>query len=141
MGELANCPNCGELFVKGAQTVCRTCFLEEEEKFETVYSFIRKKKNRTATMGQVSDETGVEKSLIQKWLRQRRIQPGTFPNLTYQCERCDTQIYEGKLCLDCADVLKSDLQQGEVKTIAEKENEKKRQKVYFNVDQENKWRN
>ncbi|GEN47159.1 TIGR03826 family flagellar region protein [Alkalibacillus haloalkaliphilus] len=141
MGELANCPNCGELFVKGAQTVCQTCFQEEEEKFEKVYNFIRKKKNRTATMSQVSDETGVEKSLIQKWLRQRRIQPGTFPNLTYQCERCDTQIYEGKLCLDCAGDLKSDLQQGEVKTIAEKQNENKRQQVYFNVDQENKWRN
>ncbi|WP_188206715.1 TIGR03826 family flagellar region protein [Alkalibacillus aidingensis] len=143
MGELANCPNCGELFVKGSQDVCRKCFKEEEEKFDRVYNFIRKKKNRMATMNEVSEGTDVEKSLIQKWLRQKRIHAGSFPNLTYGCERCGEQIYEGKLCENCADQLKTDISQDErQKTIAELEQEKRdRQQVYFNVDQENKWRN
>ncbi|GAA0472208.1 TIGR03826 family flagellar region protein [Alkalibacillus silvisoli] len=141
MGELANCPNCGELFVKGAQTVCQNCFKEEEAKFEIVYDFIKKKKNRTATMNEVSEATEVEKKLIQKWLRQKRIQPGSFPNLTYECERCDTQIYEGRLCLDCAETLQKDLQQtDQPKTLKEREDENKREKVYYNVDKENKWR-
>ncbi|MET3682997.1 flagellar operon protein (TIGR03826 family) [Alkalibacillus flavidus] len=142
MADLANCPRCDKLFVKGAHDVCPDCLKQEEQDFQTVYEFIRKKKNRMSTMQEVSDQTGVEKHLIQKWLKQRRIHPGEFPNLTYECERCGTQIYEGRLCLDCAGDLQSDLnEETRGKTIAEQEQEKRDKQVYFNVDQENKWRN
>ncbi|MDQ0159661.1 TIGR03826 family flagellar region protein [Alkalibacillus salilacus] len=141
MADLANCPRCGNLFVKQNQDVCADCFKKEEEDFQTVYEFMRKKKNRMSTMNEVAETTGVDKHLIQKWLIQRRIHPGEFPNLTYDCERCGTQIYEGRLCLNCAGDLQNDLkEEAGAKTIAEQEQEKRDAKVYYNVQQENKWR-
>lgn len=91
MGELANCPMCGELFLKEILTVCRSCYEKEEEQFETVYKYIRKKKNRTATVDEVAEATGVKESLIRKWVKERRIHRADFPNLTYSCERCGEQ--------------------------------------------------
>ncbi|WP_027965373.1 TIGR03826 family flagellar region protein [Halalkalibacillus halophilus] len=143
MGDLANCPSCGQLFVKSTQPICRECYQKEEEQFESVYEFVRRKKNRASTMGEVSEATGVDKPLIQKWLREKRLHAASFPNLTYDCERCGEQIYEGKLCSTCATSLQKDLSEAPEKdrTFAEKQEEERKAKVYFNVDQENKWRN
>lgn len=45
MGELANCPKCGSLFVKTRlRSICDACYQEEEKAFETVYNFLRKRK-------------------------------------------------------------------------------------------------
>ncbi|MFD2639007.1 TIGR03826 family flagellar region protein [Piscibacillus salipiscarius] len=109
MGELANCPQCGELFVKGAISVCQKCYQEEEKKFEKVYKFIRKRKNRTATMYEVASETGVEESLITKWIKEKRIHPSQAPNFNYPCEKCGNPISEGKLCPSCTDTLRKNM--------------------------------
>nr|WP_289037057.1 TIGR03826 family flagellar region protein [uncultured Allobacillus sp.] len=140
MGELANCPMCGELFLKGILTVCRSCYEKEEEQFETVYKFIRKKKNRTATIDEVAEATGVKIPLIQKWVKERRIHRADFPNLTYSCERCDEQIQEGKLCDSCKNELYQDLQASEEPTIAEKVKEEKKSDIYYNVTKDRTWR-
>lgn len=126
MGELANCPMCGELFLKEILTVCRSCYEKEEEQFETVYKYIRKKKNRTATVDEVAEATGVKESLIRKWVKERRIHRADFPNLTYSCERCGEQIHEGKLCDSCKNELYHDLQASDEPTIAVKSKKKKR---------------
>ncbi|MGP4073862.1 TIGR03826 family flagellar region protein [Piscibacillus sp. B03] len=131
MGELANCPQCGELFVKRAIDVCQKCYQEEEKKFEKVYAFIRKKRNRTATMYEVSNETGVEESLITKWLKQKRIHPSQAPNFNYPCERCGNMISEGKLCSNCSDSLKRDLVD---ESAAQQVKESSNVTTYYNVN-------
>ncbi|RPF54353.1 TIGR03826 family flagellar region protein [Aquisalibacillus elongatus] len=136
MGDLANCPRCGALFLKGPLDVCQNCYQEEEEKFDLVYQFIRQKKNRMATVLEVSSETGVEEKLIMKWVHQKRLHPAQFPNLTYPCERCSNPIREGKLCKDCADELKEGFNDEQPKTIAEKEAEYEKNRAYINVS---KW--
>ncbi|TFB24383.1 hypothetical protein E3U55_02460 [Filobacillus milosensis] len=140
MGELANCPRCGALFLKGAQDVCKDCHNEEEEKFDTVYAFIRQKKNRMATVLEVSDATGVEESLIMKWVHKKRLHPASFPNLTYKCERCDNQIYEGNLCKDCAEELKKGFTDDQPKTIAEQKAEQDKKRAYINMTEEKEWK-
>ncbi|SDZ33319.1 flagellar operon protein TIGR03826 [Evansella caseinilytica] len=101
MADLANCPNCGKVFVKALRPVCDACYREVEEKFDTVYTFIRKSRNRSATIDQVCEETGVEKDLIIRFIREGRLQLSQFPNLGYPCEKCGESTREGRLCSKC----------------------------------------
>ncbi|MGM8215196.1 TIGR03826 family flagellar region protein [Bacillaceae bacterium W0354] len=138
MGELANCPNCGKLFVKGVQSVCRECYLEEEEKYAIVYEFLRQKENRQATVLEVSEATGVEEALIMKFVKQRRLLQANFPNLTYPCDRCGKPIREGKMCKSCVEDIREGLT-AEARRVLTEEREK--EGAYFNINKENKWRN
>lgn len=122
MGELMNCPNCGSLFVKtNIRDVCETCYKEEDKAFQTVYTFIRKKENRTATIIETSEGTGVDEELIIKFIKTGRLKLAQFPNLGYPCQKCSTLIREGNLCGDCTNELRSEL------SVFEKEEERKRE--------------
>jgi flagellar operon protein (TIGR03826 family) len=128
MGELVNCPRCGRLFVKHSiRDVCEQCYKEEEALFEKVYQFLRKRENRTATMAQVVEATGVSESLITKWIKMRRIQLVHFPNLGYPCESCGTMIREGQLCPKCRTKLQTQLKQLE----EEKQRQRQRMATYY----------
>lgn len=102
MEQLTNCENCGQLYIKNAvRDVCEKCYRQEEEAYTTVYKFIRQRVNRTATMQQVVDGTGVEEKLIIKFIKKGRIHVSQFPNLGYPCDRCGAFIQTGKLCDSC----------------------------------------
>ncbi|MGE8080531.1 TIGR03826 family flagellar region protein [Peribacillus loiseleuriae] len=108
--ELINCTNCNTLFVKSKfRDVCDACYKEEEAKFDIVYKYIRKATNRTATMQQVVDGTGVEEELLIKFVKKGRLRLAQFPNLGYPCEKCGTIIKEGRICNSCASSIRSDL--------------------------------
>lgn len=110
MGEISNCPNCGAIFAKNKfRDVCQKCYVEEEKKFEEVYQFIRKRENRTATIQQVIEGTGVEEALILKFIKIGKLKLAQFPNLGYKCEKCGSIIRDGRLCRSCTDDLKSQL--------------------------------
>lgn len=111
MAELYNCPNCDRLFVKHAfRDVCDVCFKEEEKQFESVHSFIRKRENRTATMIEVVNATGVPEKLIMKFIKAGRLQVSQFPSLGYPCEKCGALIKKGKLCESCTEQLRSQIE-------------------------------
>ncbi|MGG3572001.1 TIGR03826 family flagellar region protein [Bacillus gobiensis] len=110
MNQLANCPKCNALFVKNEwQSICHACLKVEEKQFDVVYDFLRKQKNRQATLLQVSEETGVREELILKFIRQKRIQLSKFPNLGYPCERCKTIIREQRFCAKCREEMTNQL--------------------------------
>ncbi|WP_017470762.1 TIGR03826 family flagellar region protein [Amphibacillus jilinensis] len=141
MGELENCVNCGKLFVRLSRPVCQDCYKEEEEKFQIVYEFMKKRENRQATVLEIVEGTGVEEELIIKFVRENRLRASQFPNLTYPCDRCGQQIKEGKLCSDCSTDLSKDLKkQEEIETLKERQKaeERERQRTYFAVDKFNK---
>jgi flagellar operon protein (TIGR03826 family) len=124
MGELANCPKCGRLFVKHSiRDVCEQCYKEEEALFEKVHQFLRKRENRTATMSQVVEATGVSESLITKWIKIGRLQLVHFPNLGYPCESCGTMIRDGQLCPKCRTKLQTQLK------LLEEEKQRQRQRM------------
>ncbi|WP_246942755.1 TIGR03826 family flagellar region protein [Bacillus pinisoli] len=125
MGELANCPKCDKLFVATpAQDVCPTCYKEEQQLFETVYNYIRKKENRMATLPEVAEATDVEETLVIKWIRTGKLKLAQFPNLGYPCEKCKTLIRQGKICDQCAKGLQQDL-----KHLQEEEDRLKKEKT------------
>lgn len=122
MAELGNCPKCGDIYVlNNIRDVCLNCYKQEEADYEKVYQFIRKKQNRTAQMEEVVEATGVEKTLIYKFIKKGRIKLAQFPNLGYPCAKCGTIIREGKLCKPCTTGIQSDLQ------LVEKEEERKKE--------------
>ncbi|MGG5255325.1 TIGR03826 family flagellar region protein [Neobacillus sp. SM06] len=111
MEELVNCPNCNEIFVKSKfRDVCPKCWKQEEEDYNTVYQFMRKRENRAATIEQVVRQTGVKEELVLKFIKKGRIQITHFPNLGYPCDRCGRIIRTGKLCENCTAELREDLQ-------------------------------
>ncbi|WP_101843026.1 TIGR03826 family flagellar region protein [Halobacillus sp. Marseille-P3879] len=140
MAELANCPRCNALFMKGPVKVCRDCVKQEEEDFQTVYSFVRQKKNRTATVSDIVRETGVEEYKIREFVKAKRLHPAKFPGLAYSCKKCGADIKEGQLCEGCTGQLQADMQkQEEIKAIAEKnKKEDAGQVTYYSVKGNNR---
>ncbi|MCH1625076.1 TIGR03826 family flagellar region protein [Fredinandcohnia quinoae] len=133
MGELMNCPHCGSIFVKtNLRDVCEKCYKKEEKDFETVYQFIRKRENRTATLVEVVKATEVDEELITKFIRTGRLRLAQFPNLGYPCKKCHTLIREGNLCQSCTTHLRKEMvhyEEEEERKRAIKERDKGR--TYF----------
>ena len=133
MPDLDNCPKCGDIYVKNnIRDICPKCFKQEEADYEKVYQYIRKKQNRTAQMDEVVEATGVEKSLIYKFIKKGRIKLAQFPNLGYPCAKCGSIIREGNLCTPCLTGIKTDLKQVE-KEQERNEEIKKRNTTYYTM--------
>lgn len=136
MAELANCDRCGKVFVKSLRDICPDCYKEEEADFQKVYTFLKQQKNREATLMEVVEATGVEETLITKFIREKRLRTSMFPKLNYPCERCGTRIVTGRLCTNCTNELKHDLEKiDEIEKVSERNKaEDKKQSVYFTMD-------
>jgi flagellar operon protein (TIGR03826 family) len=136
MAELANCPYCDKVFVKNQfRDICNDCWKEEELKYETVYQYIRKRDNRMASMQQVVDATGVEETLILKFIRTGKLKLAQFPNLGYPCDKCGTYIREGKLCHKCAKELREDFNSFSAEEERRKQKEMRdKQGTYFSIN-------
>ncbi|PLR83154.1 hypothetical protein CVD25_16660 [Bacillus canaveralius] len=142
MAELTNCPSCDELFVKSQfRDLCQKCWKEEEQAFEAVYQFVRKRENRAATIYQVVENTGVEEELILKFIKSGRLKVTQFPNLGYPCDKCGTIIRQGKLCGHCAEQLKKQLDIHEYEEERRLEIEKRGKGTYFAAEDNLRRRN
>ncbi|MFD1849026.1 TIGR03826 family flagellar region protein [Oceanobacillus bengalensis] len=123
--------------MKNIRDICPACYREEENAYQTVYQFLRKQKNRQATMYEIVEATGVEEWYITKFIKEKRLLPSQFPNLNYPCERCMAPITSGKLCTDCTSELKKELDiQEEIENRNEKlhSEEKEAAKTYFTLN-------
>lgn len=110
MAEIRNCPRCNVFFnYTGLREVCHNCAQKEEEQYQIVYRFLRKRENRAATVDRIVEATGVDKDLLYKWVRKGRLHPAIFPNLGYPCDNCGHLTTKGKLCEKCQNELKNDL--------------------------------
>jgi len=138
VAELANCSRCGKVFVKSIRDVCQSCHQEEEEAFRVVYRFLTKRENREATVMEVVKATGVEEELIIKFIKQRRLRTSEFPKLAYPCKRCGVDIVSGRLCANCAEELRNDLEQHEKKNKFEASRKDRHEKIYYSIDKHKK---
>lgn len=110
MAEIRECPSCGEYFnYTGVRDVCYKCTQHEEEMYQIVYRFLRKRENRAATVDRIVEATGVEREVLYKWVRKGRLHPANFPNLGYPCDNCGRITNKGKLCEKCQSEIKADL--------------------------------
>ncbi|WP_405100349.1 TIGR03826 family flagellar region protein [Oceanobacillus sp. FSL H7-0719] len=135
MAELANCSRCGAVYVKMMRDTCQNCYKEEEKAFQIVYDYLKKQKNREATIPEIVDATGVEEELIIKFVKEKRLRPKDFPMLAYPCERCGRDIAKGKICSHCTEELKQDLAQAEEEEKV-KDEQKEKVNIYFTMNKD-----
>lgn len=132
MDQLANCPNCNDIFVKGQfRDLCVKCWKREEEDYQSIYQFIRKRENRAATIEQIVRNTGVKEELIIKFIKNKRLQIASFPNLGYPCDKCGHIIRKGKLCDKCTTELQGDLETFQAEEKRKHELLKKERNTYY----------
>jgi flagellar operon protein (TIGR03826 family) len=97
--DLDNCPRCGKLFAKNFREVCPACIKQIDLEYQVCSEFLRK--NRGATITEVSESTDVSVKQITKFIREGRISLIGAPNLSYPCEVCGTLIRENSMCINC----------------------------------------
>lgn len=121
MQNVDNCPRCGKIFVKALRPVCNDCAKEYEKMFEKVYSYIRKRDNRMASLEDVVEATEVKEEVIFQFIREGRLKLNQFPNLTYPCESCGKMTRSGRMCSSCRGNIDRDLKGAEAeKAIKER---------------------
>lgn len=102
--EVKACKRCGRLFqyVTGS-IICSECKKSEEDVFITVKEYIIEHKG--ATIEEVSCETGASVTLIEKFLKQGRLEIVEGSPIAITCERCGKKITTGKYCDKCKERL------------------------------------
>lgn len=103
--DLRNCSRCGKLFAyTGATRVCHVCRKTEEDDFKKVKDYLWD--HPRATIEMVHEETGVERELIIKFIKEERlIAEGVTIDFDLECERCGATIKKGRFCSKCQDEL------------------------------------
>ena len=128
---IKNCPECGKLFVLTLFDTCEECQKVEDEQYDLVYRYLRE--NPNSSFDVVSQDTGVRKSKILKFLREGRI---TATRITVEdkisCLSCGKKVEKGKLCPKCTDGFKGKISsvKKEGKTTEELK-DRKPSKVYI----------
>lgn len=105
--EVKTCKKCGKLFqyITGAP-ICPRCKKKEEELFQEVKAYLRA--NKGSTMEEVSEATGASLTMIQRFLREGRLEVTADSPIALSCEQCNAKIYTGRFCDKC----KRDMEQG-----------------------------
>ena len=102
--ELINCKLCGNLFRSSGRDVCEKCKKSEDDEYRKVKDYLRKRPQ--AAVFEVSQKTGVAISRIHTFIRQGRL--ATMINdHSLECLSCGKSIHSGRLCNNCAQVVKS----------------------------------
>ena len=107
---VANCPKCGRLMMKGPRALCPHCLQEIEDQYNRCLQYLRE--NKSCTLVELSEATRVPVSQITKFIREGRISIADHPSISYECEVCGTPIREGHLCDACRQRLVRDMNAG-----------------------------
>lgn len=128
---VANCPRCGKIFVKGFAEVCPNCVKDLELQYEKCLKYLRE--NRGTTIADLSEATGVAIKQITKFIREGRISIIHAPNMSYPCEVCGFLIRENTICESCRMKLVKDVRNSEEDQRRDEERRQQHDKVTFNI--------
>lgn len=97
---LANCKECGGLFVQVSREICDRCFKEQEAILMKVQRYIKEHPN--LSLGEVAEATGVDEALVLKFIRENRlVLSASSVETMLSCESCGARIVSGRLCAMC----------------------------------------
>jgi flagellar operon protein (TIGR03826 family) len=128
---VANCPRCGKIFVKGFNEVCTNCMKENEMQYEKCLKYLRE--NKGNTINELSEATEVTIRQITKFIREGRISIMNAPNMSYPCEVCGTLIRENPICDSCRSKLAKDVRNNSEDETRKQEQAKQQGQVSFNI--------
>lgn len=130
--DVRNCAKCGRIFqyLIGAP-ICPKCKEKEEEEFQLVKTYIYDNKN--ANMMEVSNQTGVQMKLIERFIREGRLMLSEDSPIFLRCEKCGTQIRTGRYCQSCSTSLSNEIRMGATQTPSEnvKSDDPNKNKMHF----------
>lgn len=116
MMEVKVCKSCKKMFQYIAGPVlCPKCKQLEEEYFQQVKEYLRE--HPGDSLYEVSKQTGVSAALIEKFLRQGRLQVAADSPIELTCERCGSKIITGKYCNSCKTQITNELNEAKQSMI------------------------
>lgn len=107
--DLRNCRRCGVLYRFRGYNVCNSCLNKDEEDYQKVREFLEKCP-KASTM-ELSQNTGVDVSVINRFLREGRLSAEGFTPATgaFTCEVCGVSINQGRYCESCLRKLRNEI--------------------------------
>ena len=125
------CHGCKKMFQYIAgPTLCPRCRQKEEEMFQTVKDYLRE--NPGANMYEVSQATSVSAALIEKFLREGRLQVSPDSPIALACEKCGRRISTGRLCSECKKEINNTLNDMKKNLVKAKEDDSSARMRYLN---------
>ena len=125
------CVGCKKMFQYIAgPTLCPRCRQKEEEMFQIVKDYLRE--NPGANMYEVSQATHVSAALIEKFLREGRLQVSPDSPIALACEKCGRRITTGRLCSECKKEINNTLSDMKKGLIKHKEDDSSARMRYLN---------
>lgn len=106
-GKIKNCPMCGKLFSDTGHKVCMDCYDKILEKEREVVNYVRDHKG--AKIPEICEATGAPSGMIKKMIREGRFEQ-IGVKMTYPCEKCGSPIISGKICQQCEEKARTELQ-------------------------------
>ncbi|NEW08857.1 flagellar protein [Paenibacillus sp. SYP-B3998] len=128
---VANCPRCGKIFVKGFNEVCPNCVKEIDQQYEKCVKYLRD--NKGTSINELSEATDVTMKQITKFIREGRISIMNAPNMSYPCEVCGTLIRDNTLCEPCRSKLVKDVRNNAEDERRNDERKKQSGGITFNI--------
>ncbi|TXK80971.1 flagellar protein [Paenibacillus sp. N3.4] len=128
---VANCPRCGKIFVKGFNDVCPNCVKDLEQQYEKCVKYLREHKG--TTINDLSEATEVSIKQITKFIREGRISILHAPNMSYSCEVCGISIRENTICEPCRMKLVKDVRNHTEDERRSEERKKHENQVTYNI--------
>lgn len=96
---LANCERCGRMFQTIANIkICSRCRENDDEVFKIVKEYIYN--HPGITIEEVSEKLDVTEKIIQKFLRENRLEIDG-DSMLIECEKCGDPIKSGRFCNKC----------------------------------------
>lgn len=123
---LANCSECGELFVKTDLPMCKKCYLNDYKLLSSISHFIEQ--NPTKTKHMILQESGVSEEKFNKLLTYGKF--WSFKNIDIKCRLCGKPTSASRGVLLCYECIKnvSKFSSAFKKVRNHRENEKFKQK-------------
>lgn len=97
---LANCCECGELFIKTDKPMCKKCYLNDYQLLSSLANFIEQ--NPTKSKHMILRESGISEEKFNKLLRYGKF--WSFKNMDIKCRLCGKPATASRgvqLCHDC----------------------------------------
>ena len=116
-GKIKNCQYCGKLYAEIGHGMCPDCLEKENKKIEEVIVYVRS--NPGAKVPEIVKETGAHETLIKRLIREGRFEQIGI-KMSYPCEKCGAPITVGKICKNCNDAIKQELQATQEKAMKAK---------------------
>jgi len=124
---VANCPECGKIYMENPAKLCPACYAAFEADEEKVVEFMRNK--RKASLEEIHTGTGVPHKVILRMLKQNRLTSEFQVN--YPCESCGAPITEGRLCANCAKNILDQVKSQAPKPVEKPAHGGREQKMYI----------